>query len=96
MMRRAILVCCVARALDQYTLGYHGLLPAARAHLRQRTSRSNMSSLEIALNALLFFGAFPALWLLAAYLDRVWPSTSEIDAKRRLEKPHEKLTVPEE
>jgi hypothetical protein len=60
------------------------------------TSRLNMSSLEIALAALLFFGMFPALWLLTAYLDRVWPSTSELDATRKREKPHEKLTVPEE
>jgi hypothetical protein len=31
---------------------------------------------------LLFIAVFPALWLLAAYLDRVWPS----DMNRRVRK----------
>jgi len=45
----------------------------------------------------LFIGFFPALWLLAAWLDRIWPTTSELDAKRKRDGvPHEKLIVPRE
>jgi len=31
---------------------------------------------ETTLYAILFFGTFPALWLLAWWLDRVWPNPS--------------------
>ena len=44
----------------------------------------------------LFIAIFPALWLFAAWLDRIWLSTSELDVKRRREKPNEKIAVPEE
>ena len=51
------------------------------------------SSFETVVWTVFFIALFPALWLLAAWLDRVWPSTSELDAKRKLELP---TTVPEE
>ena len=33
----------------------------------------------------LFVAVFPALWLLAAFLDRVFPTASQIEAKRRVQ-----------
>ena len=58
--------------------------------------RWTMSRFEV-LYTVLFIGFFPALWLLAACLDRIWPTTSELDAKRVREGvPHEKLIVPRE
>ena len=55
-----------------------------------------MSRFEV-LYTVLFIGFFPALWLLAAWLDRIWPTTSELDAKREREGvPHEKLIVPKD
>jgi hypothetical protein len=33
---------------------------------------------ETTFYAILFFGFFPALWLFAWVLDRIWPTTSEI------------------
>jgi len=41
---------------------------------------------ETILHAIIFFGFFPALWLFAWWLDRVWPSTSEL-LERRGESP---------
>jgi hypothetical protein len=38
--------------------------------------------MNTAVYVLLFIAVFPALWLLAAYLDRVWPS----DMNRRVRK----------
>lgn len=54
-----------------------------------------MSRFEL-VNTVLFVALFPALWLFAAWLDRIWLSTSELDVKRRREKPNEKIAVPEE
>jgi hypothetical protein len=38
------------------------------------------------LNAILFFGTFPALWLLAWCLERFCPDSSERDRKARASK----------
>jgi hypothetical protein len=54
------------------------------------------SSFETVIWTLLFIAFFPALWLFAAWLDRIWPSTSELDAKRKREKAHVEIAVPEE
>ena len=37
---------------------------------------------ETTIYAILFIGTFPAIWLLAWWLDRVWPTTSELLTRR--------------
>jgi hypothetical protein len=38
--------------------------------------------LHLVLYVILFIGFFPALWGTAAYLDRVWPTTTELLKER--------------
>jgi hypothetical protein len=38
--------------------------------------------LHLVLYVILFIGFFPALWGAAAYLDRVWPTTTELLKER--------------
>ncbi len=40
---------------------------------------------ESTVYAILLIGTFPALWLFAWWLDRVWPSHSELEARRARE-----------
>jgi hypothetical protein len=40
-----------------------------------------MSNLGTLIYGALFVLAFPALWLVAAYWDRTWPTTSELLAR---------------
>jgi hypothetical protein len=47
---------------------------------------------EITLYAILFFAFFPALCLLAWWLDHIWPSTSEL-LKKRGESPKDPVPV---
>ena len=53
------------------------LVEKERERLLSRLLRANLHHVPIQnLNALLFIGVFPALWLLAAVLDRILPSNS--------------------
>ena len=41
-----------------------------------------MSQTATIIYAILFIACFPAIWLFAWWLDRVWPTTTELLARR--------------